>query len=109
MREANEIVPLRCQDCHLFYDDLQRAEATKATIDALSHEDDRDALIVEGLDPKEVDRRFAKAILAYAYLKEKLEYNEFYTVGCTGPHEVELTHPREPILPKKCGSPFLNP
>jgi hypothetical protein len=107
MNEIGETIPLRCQGCHLFFDDLQRAGLLEAEVRTLGHEAERDRLVAEGIDRKEVNRRFAKAVMGLGFLKEKLEYNEFYTVGCPGFDMSDSTGTGNTVQTGRCRSPIL--
>jgi hypothetical protein len=61
----------------------------------------------QGQKRKEVERRLAKVLLGYGYLKEKLEYNSFYTVGCPGLDMSDSTSTGEAVKIGRCQSPFL--
>ena len=84
MAGITELIPLRCQGCHLFYEDIQRAQAFEAELDTLDQQTEQDRLVARGYERKEIERRLARALLALGFLKEKFEYDTFYTVGCPG-------------------------
>lgn len=107
MSEVAKIIPLRCHGCHLFYDDLQRAQAFEAEIAILDEETEREQLVAQSHERKDLERRLAQALLGLGYLKEKIEDGQFYTVGCPGFDMSDSTRIGEAVWIGRCRSPIF--
>lgn len=103
MPAAEESIPLRCQDCHIFTDTLTEIKLLAAEVDLI---DSTQYELERFFNPDQINFALSNLAFRLVELRLQIEQDIFYATGCPGTNSAKRVGASRAIQVTVCQSPF---